>query len=206
VGNREDLLAAAKRCLYERGYGRTTARDIASAAGTSLASIGYHYRSTEALMNAAVIDAIGDWARDLESALSADPGREAGEIARFEAVWDRFTESFEQHRPVWAASLEVAGLVERVPGIREELAAALERGRLGLAQLFQGVDPAADPRRAHVVGSLYQALVSGVVVQWVVDPARAPSGRDLATALRLVVEGAVGPGGGRSSGLSSPLP
>ena len=32
MGNREDLLAGAKKCLYEKGYARTTARDIASAA------------------------------------------------------------------------------------------------------------------------------------------------------------------------------
>ncbi|MGH4006514.1 MAG: TetR family transcriptional regulator, partial [Pseudonocardiaceae bacterium] len=44
MGNREDLLAGAKRCLYEKGYGRTTARDIAAAAGgVSLAAIGYHF-------------------------------------------------------------------------------------------------------------------------------------------------------------------
>ena len=33
MGNREDLLAAAKRCLYEKGYAHTTARDIAAASG-----------------------------------------------------------------------------------------------------------------------------------------------------------------------------
>jgi AcrR family transcriptional regulator len=42
VGNREQLLEAAKRCLYEKGYSRTTARDIATAANVSLAAIGYH--------------------------------------------------------------------------------------------------------------------------------------------------------------------
>ena len=52
MGNREALLEGAKHCLYEKGYARTTARDISTAAGTSLAAIGYHYRSTEALLNA----------------------------------------------------------------------------------------------------------------------------------------------------------
>ncbi|GAA5003457.1 hypothetical protein GCM10025734_40840 [Kitasatospora paranensis] len=61
MGNREDLLAGAKRCLYEKGYGRTTARDIASAAGVSLAAIGYHYGSKEALLTQATIQALGEW-------------------------------------------------------------------------------------------------------------------------------------------------
>jgi hypothetical protein len=39
MGNRDALLSAAKKCLLEKGYNRTTARDIASAAGVSLAAI-----------------------------------------------------------------------------------------------------------------------------------------------------------------------
>ena len=61
MGNREVLLAAAKRCIYEKGYARTTARDVTSAAGVSLAAIGYHFGSLEALMSAALIEAIEDW-------------------------------------------------------------------------------------------------------------------------------------------------
>jgi hypothetical protein len=39
---------------------------------------------------------------------------------------------------------------------------------------------------ARAVGSLHQALFSGVLVQWLIDPARAPSAADLATALRAI--------------------
>jgi len=53
MGHREDLLAGAVRCLREKGYAHTTARDIVAASGTNLASIGYHYGSTKALLNAA---------------------------------------------------------------------------------------------------------------------------------------------------------
>ncbi|MGH3648185.1 MAG: TetR/AcrR family transcriptional regulator, partial [Micromonosporaceae bacterium] len=51
MGNREALLEGAKRCFHEKGYARTTARDIAQASGVSLAAIGYHFGSKEALMN-----------------------------------------------------------------------------------------------------------------------------------------------------------
>lgn len=43
MSNRDALLAAARKCLLEKGYNRTTARDIASAGGVSLAAIGYHF-------------------------------------------------------------------------------------------------------------------------------------------------------------------
>ena len=55
MGHREDLLVGAVACLREKGYARTTARDIVAASGTNLASIGYHYGSVTALLNAAVL-------------------------------------------------------------------------------------------------------------------------------------------------------
>jgi hypothetical protein len=43
--------------------------------------------------------------------------------------------------------------------------------------------------QARTVGSLVMALISGVLGQWLVDPEHAPSGRDLAEALRGVTGG-----------------
>ncbi len=58
MGNREDLLAGARRCLFEKGYSCTTVRDIATAAGgVSMAAIGYHFGSKEALLNEALAEA-----------------------------------------------------------------------------------------------------------------------------------------------------
>ncbi|MGC2657956.1 MAG: helix-turn-helix domain-containing protein, partial [Bryobacteraceae bacterium] len=61
MGNRDALLLAAKSCLLEKGYLRTTARDIASSAGVSLAAIGYHFSSKEALLTEALLLAFEDW-------------------------------------------------------------------------------------------------------------------------------------------------
>src|SRR5258707_11219759 len=66
MGNREALLEAAKRCLIEKGYARTTARDIADAAGVSLAAIGYHYGSKESLLEQAFMAAMEEWFDDDE--------------------------------------------------------------------------------------------------------------------------------------------
>jgi hypothetical protein len=94
--------------------------------------------------------------------------------------------SLETERSLWVATLEVAAQIERAPEVRAFLADALQQGRLGLAQLFQGIDPVSDEHTAWMVGSLYQALMSGVVVQWLADPERAPAGDDLANALRII--------------------
>lgn len=188
MGNREALLDAAKRCLAEKGYANTTARDIASAAGTSLAAIGYHYRSTEALLNAALVEAMGDWGDELARTLATDdqndPSSNPGQ--RFERTWERVLESLASQRTVWAASFEIFTVSERMPEVREQLADATEEARLGLAQLLGGVDPADDLQLARAVGSFYQALLSGFVGQWLIDPDRAPSAAELTAALQFV--------------------
>jgi AcrR family transcriptional regulator len=184
MGNREDLLAGARRCLYEKGYAHTTARDIAAASGTSLAAIGYHFRSTKALLNEALIEATKEWGEELERALDVEVAPDAGLLERFEAVWTRVIASFTTHRQLWATQLEVVTQIEQTPELRDQLAEGLEQARLGLAELIQRIDPG-DPA-AKLVGSFYQALLTGVLVQWLIDPEHAPSGRDLAEALRVI--------------------
>lgn len=187
MGNREDLLAGARRCLYEKGYGRTTARDIATASGVSLAAIGYHFGSKDALLNAAMMDATTEWGEELEKALAAGTDPDATPMERFEAVWTRVVESLAAHRPLWAAQFEIFAQIDRAPEIRQFLADAQQQGRLGLASLLQNIDPAVEGEKAQAVGAFYHALLSGVLVQWLTDPDSAPSGRDLADALRTIV-------------------
>jgi hypothetical protein len=55
---------------------------------------------------------------------------------------------------------------------------------MALATMFWKVDPEAEPERARQVGSLFYAILSGVMTQWLIDPLGAPSGRDLSIALR----------------------
>jgi AcrR family transcriptional regulator len=193
MGNREALLQAAKRCLYEKGYANTTARDIATAAGTSLAAIGYHYRSTEALLNAAMIEAMAEWGDQIAATLAEDAshgsaaGDEADPLAHFERFWSSVLESFEGQRRVWAASFELFALVDRVPEVRQQLADANEEARLGLGATFGGLDPATDLARTRAVGSFYQALLSGVIAQWLIDPERAPNAAEITEGLRIVM-------------------
>jgi AcrR family transcriptional regulator len=187
MGNREDLLAAAKRCLYDKGYAHTTARDIAAASGVSLAAIGYHFGSKEALLNAARIEAIGEWADELGRVLATDSDPGATPMERFEAIWARMIELFDAHRPLWTASFEMLAQLDHAPEVRRAVADAQQRARLGLAALFHHLDPAADQRTAWVVGSFYLALLPGVMAQWLIDPEHAPSARDLADALGTIV-------------------
>ena len=181
MGNREDLLAGAKKCLYEKGYARTTARDIASAAGVSLAAIGYHYGTKEALLNAAVQQALEEWGADLQRILASSSGLPPGE--RFEAAWDRVIQSFADNRPLWSIQFELIGLGD--PATLEGFAEVNRDARLALVELF-GDFGHADERSILLLGTLYQALVGGVASQWLVDPGGTFTGASLREALTLL--------------------
>ncbi|MFF4949049.1 TetR/AcrR family transcriptional regulator [Streptomyces chattanoogensis] len=196
MGHREDLLEGAKRCLLEKGYARTTARDIVAASGANLASIGYHYGSKDALMRRAVIASSEEWGAGMGEVPAAVDGA-ADPLERFAAVWDQVLGRIGSEREFIAAQVEVLGLLPRDAGLREAIGEVLPEGGEGLVAIFEGVpDTEVDAESARVVGSFYQALLTGLMVQSLIRPEALPSGRDLAEALRRVTAGEVlGPEG-----------
>jgi AcrR family transcriptional regulator len=187
MGHREDLLAGAVRCLREKGYARTTARDIVAASGTNLASIGYHYGSTQALLNAAVFQAMEDFGAEIGQVVSADAGLGGSTLERFERFWAHVIDSFRANAGVWLATFDVFSVAQRDPQVRAAVAHGLEDGRALWASALYGLDVHGDDQGvARAVGSLHQALLSGVLVQWLIDPDRAPSAADLAAALQAI--------------------
>jgi AcrR family transcriptional regulator len=186
MGNREALLAGAKRCIVEKGYAHTTARDIVAASGTNLASIGYHFGSKDALLDAAILDSFDDWDEDIEAALADQPdGAPADRLAAF---LDVLIDKVRTDRAMVAASVQWVAQIEFSATVRVQLAEAYVRARGGFAAMLLGVpEVEVDEDTARRVGSLGLALVNGVVLQALVDADRAPSGRDIAAALRAVV-------------------
>lgn len=192
MGHREELLDGAALCLYEKGFGRTTARDVVAASGTNLASIGYHFGSKDALLTEALLRATNAWGEELDRALAepdgaatTDPGRRA------EDTWSRVIGLFSTQRRLWATHVEALAQAERLPELRARLAEAQQEVREGLALTFHTLpddDPVAADRHAHVLGSVYQALLTGIMVQWLLDPDSAPTGRDIADGLRAIAD------------------
>ena len=201
MGNREELLAGAKRCLFDKGFARTRARDIATASGVSLAAIGYHFGSKEALLTEALRDAIAEWGDGVARLLGGGTG--------FEATWNGVTASFADSGPLWAIQFELLAHLARNPELRAVFADATGEGRSGLAQLVDGsagsagsassadsvvsadsVGSAGAPGSTGPadVGAFYQVLLAGLAAVWLADPRSVPSGADLLAAMRTVVD------------------
>ncbi|MEU6785143.1 helix-turn-helix domain-containing protein [Nonomuraea angiospora] len=184
MGNREDLLAGARRCLEEKGWARTTVRDISAAAGVSMAAIGYHFGSREALLNAALVEAMREWGEQIGEAMAAvDEAAAPGE--RFEALWERLIASIGEHRTLWLANLEAMVQAEHSPELRDELVAGQREGRRGMAaHLVDGDEADIAEREVRTVGSVHLALLLGVMMQWLNDPDQAPTGEEVLAGLR----------------------
>jgi AcrR family transcriptional regulator len=173
ANNREALLEGALRCLQDQGYARTTARDIVAASGTNLGAIGYHFGSTERLLNRALLEGFERWFAELAQA-AAEASDDAQPLV---AVTLALPTTFERHRPLVRALVEAFAQADHSEEIRVGLVDAYERGRdltVGLL-IPEGTDEA----HARVLASLLIAIFDGLLIQWLVDPEHAPTGEQL---------------------------
>ena len=187
MGHREQLLAAARRLLEERGYAHITARDLVAASGTNLASIGYHFGSKAALLNEAIEAAFDDWADQLVRLVMSDPA--ATPLQRANATWVAALDNMPQRHSILQAYVEALAQALRVPQLRDQLAAHYQRARtmvatLVAASLGEGAEP--DDPRCRAVAALVIAACDGLALQSLLDPDGSPSAEDLAAGLALV--------------------
>ncbi|MEU9798072.1 TetR/AcrR family transcriptional regulator [Streptomyces sp. NPDC051000] len=185
MGHREDLLQGAKECLVEKGFVRTTARDIVKASGANLASIGYHYGSKDALLTQAFIELISDWGDTFTAGLAG----EGGSLERFRSVWEGVHAGHEESGPIWAASLEVALTRDGLPELRRLLAASQDEGRRGMVSMFTGVpEDRLEDEDVRTLGTFYQALLNGFMIQWLFDAESAGTPAELTEGMRRAAE------------------
>jgi AcrR family transcriptional regulator len=199
MGHREDLLAGARRCLEERGYARTTARDLVAASGTNLASIGYHFGSKEALLNEAIAASFEEWARRVHELAFGGNGIQSGGVQSIQssdptvlmgATYSAMLASFAEYRGLAVAFVEALAQAERQPALRTQLAKAYADGRTQVAAMITGLLGDLPAERARALASFQIAICDGLLVQWLLDPDATPSGPALAGALTDVMVGA----------------
>ena len=193
MGHREDLLEGAKRCLLEKGFTRTTARDIVKESGTNLASIGYHYGSKDVLLAQAYIELIEGMGGAFEGEGPALDGTEPGSVERFQQVWSNIIGTMREPGSVWRLSMEVLVMGDRMPELRDHLGRAQrEAGRGIIPLLMGGREEDVTDETTDTLGAFYVTLMTGLIAQWTFDPKSAPDADALTEGLRRVIDAATG--------------
>ncbi|WP_406638675.1 TetR/AcrR family transcriptional regulator [Amycolatopsis sp. WGS_07] len=182
MGNREDLLRAARACLLERGLS-TTARDIASEAGVSLAAIGYHFGTKDALLAQAATEAIGEalgsWIDETLRATpaGADPGKTFAEFC------GRLPEGFASVRTHLLTSLEHLTRLVRTGTPEATMAPALRQSTEALAAILGTVHPRLSPAELDGLAQLYNTVINGASLIWLAAPDSIPTAGHLQHAI-----------------------
>jgi AcrR family transcriptional regulator len=184
---RDRLLEGARRCLEERGYARTTARQLAQASGANLASIGYHFGSKEALLNEAILTVFDEYTEKLLALALPGAGGDAG--AHVRRSWIAMVDQFAEMRPLLVAFIEAMAQAERSSELRQQLSDGYERLRGTIASSVLATARDLPPERARTIASFMIAVADGLMIQWLLDPARTPGGADLFDTVRLMFGG-----------------
>lgn len=187
MGNREDLLAGARRVILERGVAKATARDIASTAGVSLAAIGYHFGSKEQLITEALMESLGDGIGD---GMEAVVGETAGlpMLEGFAELWNRMPAVFAANRESLLASLENTVRVLRDAESSSHLADAASEGYRGIAEQLREARPELPEADVDAVAKLQFVLVQSLGILWLLNPDGLPSGDELARAVQVIAD------------------
>lgn len=187
MGHREDLLAAARRLLEEKGYAHITTRDLVAASGTNLASIGYHFGSKAGLLNEAIGQAFEEWTDQLADVAMADAG--ASVLQRGHRAWAALLNSLVSKRAMLLSFFEALAQAPRTPRLKDQFADQYRRCRARVASLVAeslGDGTAPDDPRCLAVASVVIAICDGLSAQWLLDPAGAPTAEELLEGLALL--------------------
>jgi AcrR family transcriptional regulator len=179
--HRARLIEGALRCLAEKGYAGSTARDIAATAGANLGSIGYHFGSKERLLNEALQEGFRRWTAQVERAVLA--AGDADPLERLRISWREVLDAYDENRPLLLAFLDALAIAAHDPELRSQLARHYAEGRDAMAVLIvtsAAGTPLGDKRVATILASLLAAIYDGLLIQWILDPQSTPSADDLA--------------------------
>lgn len=184
---RDALVRGAVACLREKGFARTTARDVVAAAGVNLGAIGYHFGSMDALLAEAVSSVFREWLFRVRPTVTelTDEGASFADLLL--GVAREGAAIFPDGRKDAAAFLEGVALAERSEALRDQMAEDYESLRqlaAGLIHMAVGDAVAEEERRG--LASIFIALDTGLMVQALLDPERAPRPEEIVASLRVL--------------------
>lgn len=170
MGNREDLLEGARKAILERGLAKVTARDIATAAGVSLAAIGYHFGSKDRLITEALTEGVGNGIGDRMEAAIREAGGDQPLPETIGDTWDDMVAILRDHREDMMLSLENLVRIARSAESGQYMARASEHAHDDLALALRETHPDLSPKQARALAKLLFTLFQGIAMLWLAAP------------------------------------
>jgi AcrR family transcriptional regulator len=174
------LLQAAKRLVLERGYAGASVRELASASGTNLGAVNYHFGSRENLLNQAILEFFLEWGERVGE-LDVDPT--SGPLEQLAARARPMIDGIPEAQPLFVMFLEGVLQSRHAPELREQLAAhyAEQRRRACERIAASPAGGALPARTVEIVASYMLAVADGMQLQALLEPQAIPTGEELAT-------------------------
>lgn len=190
MGNREDLLTGARKAVLERGLAKVTARDIAAAAGVSLAAIGYHFGTKDRLIAEAIAQTTGDTIGDGMTAAIRDAGEGRSLAESVESTWDGLLDVIQKNPDELLLSVENGVRIARSPESQVYMSEATDEAYAELSRVLCESHPDLPAADAEAVAKVLFALFSGVGLQWLMAPTgELLRGEDVVRAVRALSRG-----------------
>lgn len=179
-GTKTALIEAAKQLVGERGYGGTSVRELAAAAGANIAAVNYHFGSRDRLLNEAVLEAFLEWAQQVGAQGPADPKAEP--LQQLAARARPAVEQIPHMQSAFVVALEAILQSRRSPELREQLTEHYAKLRqLAVQEISASLPGAHRSRRSLEVAASYMiAVIDGLQLQALIDPSAIPTGEELA--------------------------
>jgi len=169
-GTRARLLEAALTVVATSGVAGATSRQIATAAGTNLQAITYHFGSKDELVAQALVGAVQEWVEPARAALTGLVEDPAGHLVR--AVWE-LGNTLERVLPRVPAYIEALALMPRSEPFREQIRALLGGLRADLAAALTQLKEAgllAAWVEPEAMAGLVLAAADGTAIHLALDP------------------------------------
>ena len=168
--------------MRESGRGDITARDLVAASDTNLGSISYHFGSKDALLDEAAKLVFEEWAQTVARTIGADP--DAPPARRLARSLELILDDFDAMRPYFLGFIQIVAGSERSPKTREQLVAHYRKQRDTVTEMIaESLGDGIDPEDARHIASLLMSVSDGLMLQSLIDPDSAPTGRQLTLAL-----------------------
>lgn len=167
---RARLMSAARQCLIERGYGRSTAVDICALAGVTRGALFHHFAGLSALF-AAMLDELCTAMMVRAQEMARGAGTTGSLASHVDVLWSSFRD------PEFKIVIEIWLAARNDPDLRQELAPVIAKfGMLASPELNPGL-AARVGRTAK--GIAFHRLVIEAMIGMALGRALSPDGKPL---------------------------